>query len=127
VKFIFAILASLLASAAFAVGTTANVAWTAPTAYTDGHVLPSTDIASYTVTWVPSSPYAAAGTASAISTALAVTVSSLTCGSYTFTVTVKTTATAYSPNASATSAPVVYDTGVTCVAPKPGTFTVTVS
>jgi hypothetical protein len=117
----------LAASAAIAVGTTANVAWTAPTTYSDGTALPLTDIASYTITWSPNSPYAKPGTITAASSAGTATVTGLTCGTYNFTVTVTTTATAYSPNASATSSPVIYNTGITCVAPKPSTFTVTVT
>lgn len=121
-------LAALLAcSASFAVGTTANVAWTAPTTYSDGTALPVTDIASYTISWAPVSPYAKPGTVTAASTAGTATVTNLSCGSYNFTVTVTTTATAYSPNASATSPVVVYNTGIACVAPKPSSFTITVN
>lgn len=116
----------LTACTAMAAGTTANVSWTAPTVYTDGTALPATDIANYTINWSAASPYAASGSVTAAS-GLTIVVSSLTCGSYSFTVTVKTTATAYSPNAQSTTAPFVYNTGIVCTAPKPGTFTVTVN
>lgn len=107
----------------FAAGTTANLSWTAPTSYSDGTALPASDIASYTLAWTATSPFAKAGTVSAASSALTATVSTLTCGTYNFTITVTTTATAYSPNSSATSAPVLYNTGVTCSAPVPSTST----
>jgi hypothetical protein len=124
---LLALAALLAASSALAVGTTANVAWTAPTTYSDGTALPATDIASYTITWSPVSPYAKAGTVTAASTAGSATVTNLSCGSYNFTVTVTTSATAYSPNSSATSPVVVYNTGIACVAPKPSSFTITLS
>jgi hypothetical protein len=116
-----------LCSVAFGAGTTANVSWTAPTAYVDGTALAASDIASYTVSWAPATGQAgpsgslkvspAAGS-TAVPTLATVPVA---CGDVTFTVTVTTTASAHYPNmTSAPSSPVPYATGAQCV-PNPPT------
>ncbi len=124
--------AALLASAlAFAAGPTAQVSWTAPTQYTDGHAVAPTDIAFYTVlaceTASPGTCLtfkaapATAGTAPPLSL-----IAPVSCGNYNFTVTATTTATALYPNeTSAPSNVVPYATGITCTPNPPGGVTVT--
>ena len=103
------------APAALAAGTSANVSWTAPTQYTDSSTLPATDIASYTISWAPTSGQTGpSGSLSVTAPALTATVP-VPCGNTTFTVTVTTTATAkYPSETSAPSSAVPYATGVTC-------------
>jgi hypothetical protein len=121
-KRLLPLLGLLAATLALAAGTTANVAWTAPTAYTDGTAVGATDIASYTVTWTGSG----ASTSGSVKVIAPATTAAVTvpCGSATFTVTVTTSATAYIPNV--TSSPttgVPYATGVTCTINPPSALT----
>lgn len=110
-KKLLTLLALSFVTLTFAAGTTANLSWTAPTAYTDGSALPVADIAFYTITWDTQSVKV---TAPAIST-----VVNVPCGSTAFSATVTTTASAKYPNATSSQAgPVPYATGIACV-PNP--------
>lgn len=117
----FALLLSPLA--AYAAGATANLSWTAPTAYIDGEPLPAAQIDHYTITWTTASPAGVGGPTGSLTvpgTATAATVP-VPCGSVNFSITVTTTAAAVFPNAtSAPDGPVPYATGVTC-GPNPVT------
>jgi hypothetical protein len=100
----------------YAVGSSAGVSWTAPTAYVDGTVLPATDIDHYTVSWTGTS------TGSVVVKAGVVTATvPVACGTVNFTVTVTTGAAAHYPNAtSGPAGPVAYASGVTCAPNPPG-------
>ena len=115
--------ASLVPLAAYAAGATANLSWTAPTAYIDGEPLPAAQIDHYTITWTTASPTGVGGPTGSLNvpgTATTATVP-VPCGSVNFSITVTTTAAAVFPNAtSAPDGPVPYATGVTC-GPNPVT------
>ena len=106
-------------TASWAAGTTADVAWVAPTTYTDGSPLPTSDIASYIITWTPATGQSGpSGSTNVPAGALTATVP-VPCGSTSFTIAITTNATAKFPNiTSAPTSPVPYATGVTC-APNP--------
>jgi hypothetical protein len=114
----------LITTAALAAGTTANLSWTVPAAYTSGAAMPASDIASYVISWAPSTGQS--GPSGALTVAAPATSATVpvACGSTTFTVAVTTTATATYPNAtSSPSNAVPYATGVTCQ-PVPPVLTV---
>lgn len=97
----------------------ANVSWTDPTAYVDGNALSSADIDHYTVTWSSVKTGLAGGSLTVKAPATFPVVVPLSCGDYSFTVTVTTGASALYPNATSSPAgPVTFATGVTC-APNP--------
>jgi hypothetical protein len=114
------LLAALVTSTALASGTTALLAWVAPTAYSNGITLAPTEIAYYTITYtVGPSNQSLQVLAPALSTTVVVS-----CASTTFTISVTTTATATYPNAtSGASSGVPYASGVTCVPNAPSGFT----
>lgn len=106
--------------AAFASGTTMNVAIVYPTVYSSGDALPASDIASVTIQW--SFVGAQTKTITAPSTATTITI---LCGKVSVSAFVTTTASALYPSVAGTVSPsAVYDTGVVC---KPGAPVVTVS
>jgi hypothetical protein len=104
--------------------TTANLSWSAPTAYLDGTTLPASDIASYTITYQSSaSATAPVHTLSFPAGTLSTTVAAL-CSSTNFTITVTTTASAVYPNAtSSQGGPVPFVSSVNCAPNPPGNFT----
>lgn len=107
----------LIPGLALAAGTTANLTWVPPTAYSDGSPLPSTDLATYTISFTKGT---AAQTIHVAAPATSTTVS-VSCGSTQFQISVTTTSTALYPNATSTpSGPVPYASGVVC-APLPPT------
>lgn len=121
--FFACLFAFLTAGVAIAAGTSATVSWNAPTTYIDGTVMPASDIASYTVSWAPAAG-STGGSVSVPATAISIVVPGLTCGSFTFSATVTTTATAVYPSqTSAASNAVPYATGVSC---KPSPLVITV-
>lgn len=121
--FSLAAVAALLAGVAFAAGTTANLSWTAPTAYTDGTTLPASDLDHYTITWAPAAGQAGpAGSLTVAGNLTAATVP-VPCGATSFSLTVTTGAAAHYANATSSPAgPVPYVTGVTCSPNAPGAF-----
>lgn len=114
--------ASILAvSISVASGTSANLSWVAPTAYSDGSALPSGDIDHYTLTWAPGTGQSGpSGSQNIAGTALAAQVN-VPCGSVSFTLSITTGPSAKYPNttSSPTSA-VPYITGIACT-PNPPT------
>ncbi len=111
-------LAIFAATLALAAGSTATLTWQLPTQYIDGTALPATDIAFSTVTWVHKINGKTGTLQFATNTG---TAPGLSCGDYTFSVTVTTSKTAKFPNAtSSPSSSVDYDTGIIC-APSPAT------
>jgi len=114
---IFTLLALLLLSATANAQTvqTVAVAWAnVPTTYPDGTPFPITDIAYVTISWV------ALGGGTKLNGTLQAPVSpptinvSATCGTYIFSGTYTTTATAHVPNATSLPSTYQYNTGVTC-------------
>jgi hypothetical protein len=118
------LLALLGATLVLAAGTTANLAWTAPTAYTDGSAIANGDLATYVISWAPATgQIGPSGSASVAATSTSTTIP-VACGSVTFTVAVTTSATAKYPNAtSGVSNAVPYATGVTCAPNPPSALT----
>ncbi len=131
-----AIAAMVLSAAALALAGTppiATVSWTAPTQYTDGTTLPATDLAYYTVSACEvNSPQTCIVQKAMPATAgqpppLTLQVP-MVCGTYNFTVTATTTATAVNPNATSGPAGPVQDvSGVSCRPNPPAGVAVTVT
>lgn len=116
------LLATLIATAAVASGSTATVAWTAPTAYSNGAALPASDIKNYTISWSRTAGGAVVGSLTATSSPVSVPVP---CDGLVFSATVTTTATALYPNA--TSVPsnnAPYTSGIVCTPGPPTSVTV---
>ena len=103
-------------SIAKAAGTSANLAWTHPNAYTDGSALDVADIKETIITWRRPGRTNVVGTVRVTAPASQTVVTGLTCGSFAFTLaTVMTSGTT-----SDDSQPVTYSTGIQC-APNPPT------
>jgi hypothetical protein len=109
--FILAFACLIFFGVARASGTTANLTWTPPTAYTNGVVLPATDIAYYTIDY---------GDSHVTVTAPATSVSiAIPCGFAYFYIKATTTATAAYPNATSQPSPMVtYNSGIACPSPN---------
>lgn len=111
-----ALLAVACATAAFAEGALANLSWSLSPVYTDGNAMPASDVASFTVSWVPKVgvPGVVAGSKSVAGGLLSTTVP-VACGDVVFTVALTTTGTARYPNAtSSQSNGAPYATGIVC-------------
>lgn len=116
-----ALIGGILAGVAFAAGTTANLSWTAPTAYVDSTPLPSSDIDHYTITWAPATGQVGPSGSETVPGSAVTSTAPVPCGSTSFSITVTTTATAHYPNAtSAPAGPVPYASKVTCSPNPPG-------
>lgn len=100
----------------------ATVSWNAPTTYTDQSPVKSGDIASYIVSWSrPTGPIIGSVTVTAPAVTTGVPVP---CGSFVFTVSATTSATALYPNTtSAQSNAAPYISGVTCTLNPPTSLT----
>jgi hypothetical protein len=108
--FLIAVTLAMTGLQAQAAGSSANLSWSPPTQYTDGSALPSSDIATYTVTWTGRGTMNGSKTVTGTSTTI-----NIPCDQASFTVSVTTTGSALYPNT--TSDPtgqVGYATGVTC-------------
>lgn len=113
----------LFASVAFGAGTTATMSWDRPLVYTDGSVLPASDIKNYTLSWSRTSGGPAVGSLVVNAPALTSPVT-LVCSDYFFLVTVTTTASAKVPNATSGPSNIVpYATGVNCAPGAPTNLT----
>lgn len=115
--------AALSLAVVYAAGSSAQVSWTAPTAYNEGSALPAGDIASYTVTWVGiSGPQGPGPSGSLVVKAPATSaVLPVACGSVNVSVSVTTSASAKYPNAMSDPAgPVAYASGLVCKPNPPG-------
>jgi len=113
----------ILAGAALATGTTANVSWIAPTQYADGETLTASQIDHYTITWTTNSSTGVGGPTGSLTVPGTATTAKIPvpCGGVNFSITVTTGANAVFPNTTSVPAgPVPYATGVTC-APNPPT------
>lgn len=118
-RFLVSLFALVASTVAFAAGTTANLSWTAPTAYVDTSPLPASDIDHYTIAWAPTSGQSGPSGSETVPGSAVTATAPVPCGSTTFTITVTTTATAKYPNAtSGPSSPAPYVSGVTC-SPNP--------
>lgn len=105
----------------YGAGTTANLTWTAPTAYTDGTSLPAADLDHYTISWAPAAGQSGPTGSTTVAGNLTAATVPVPCGQVSFTLTVTTGASAHYPNAtSGPAGPVPYVTGVTCQ-PNPPT------
>lgn len=120
-RFLISLFVLVASTVAFAAGTTANLTWSAPTAYVDGTPLPAGDIDHYTATWSPAAGQTGpSGSETIPGTAVAATAP-VPCGATTFVITVTTTATAHYPNAtSGPSSQAPYVSGVQCSPNPPG-------
>lgn len=121
-----AALALLMPLAALAATPTANVAWTAPTAYVTGESLPASDIASYTVKACEVNSPGTCITKTVAAPTTSIANMALVCGEYDFTVTVTTGAGALHPNETSGPSNIVpFATGVSCSPNPPAGVTVT--
>lgn len=110
----------LVSGVVFGAGTSANVKWIAPTAYTDGSAVAAGDLDHYTLSWAPATGQAGPTGSVTIAGNLTAATVPVACGEVTFTISVTTSASARYPNV--TSGPggaVPYVTGVTCTVNPP--------
>lgn len=122
-RLLLVLAACLLVGSAHAVGTSATLTWTLPTAYTDGTALPASQIASTVISWTRPTASIATGSVVVDAPGVTVVVPGLVCGDFKFTAHVLTTASATYPSAAsaeASSTPATYATGVACK-PNPPT------
>lgn len=119
-KLLIFLLALSSIGVAVGAGTTANLAWTAPTAYLDGTTLPAADIAFYTVSYT----FAGQAQTKVVNAPSVTTTVPVPCGGTTFSVSITTKSTAVYPNAtSGSSNQVPYASGVSCVPNAPSNLT----
>lgn len=102
---------------AYAVGPSATIKWSHPTAYTDGSALALSEIKETYVAWRRPGSSAIVGSVHVAAPAISIVVAGLVCGNFNF---VAVTVVKTNNVESAEGGPVLYATGVQC-APNPPT------